>query len=230
MAMTYPPFVYTQEQVEWLERRGWGYRVLMDFLSRPPRMSLIAHWRYKAELIGLIPASRGGRKLIGYLKSIPEQQFRQVCVREAAEYERLFTGRDAVMTSCESLFRCRTEGADAAVCISEVRKIYMENGIVFNKLNGERDDHIALELEFMAVLAEGMLSKSSLPHTCLTLADAQIGFLESHLLKWARPFANELMLVSSSPLYTGLAELLNEFLDHDLRQLRQWRDTQARPI
>ncbi|WP_283776241.1 hypothetical protein [Paenibacillus macerans] len=43
--------------------------------------------------------------MIGYLKSIPEQQFRQVCVREAAEYERLFTGRDAVMTSCESLFR-----------------------------------------------------------------------------------------------------------------------------
>lgn len=230
MAMTYPPFVYTQEQVEWLERRGWGYRVLMDFLSRPPRMSLIAHWRYKAELIGLIPASRSGRKLTGYLKSIPEQQFRQVCSREAAEYERLFTGREAVMTSCESLFRCRTEGADAAVCISEVRKIYMENGIVFNKLNGERDDHIALELEFMAVLAEGMLSKSSLPHTCQTLADVQIGFLESHLLKWVRSFANELMLVSSSPLYTGLAELLDEFLDHDLRQLRQWRDTQRRPL
>lgn len=226
MAMLFKPLVYTQEQVQWLELRGSVYQLLADFLGRPPRMSLIAGWRHKAELNHKVVTSESGRRLKHYLESIPEEDFRGVCHKEAEEYERLFTGHDAIIAPCESTCRCRTEGADAFACISEVRKIYMENGVVFNKLNGERDDHIALELEFMAVLAEGMLTKGNLQESCLELADAQLHFLESHLLKWARPFAKELLEATSSPLYTGLAELMDQFLVSDLRQLRSWRESQ----
>ncbi|MGG6313401.1 TorD/DmsD family molecular chaperone [Paenibacillus macerans] len=226
MAMLFKPLVYTQEQVQWLEFRGSVYQLLMDFLSRPPRMSLIAGWRHKVELNHKVATSRGGRKLKAYLESIPEEDFRSACYKEAEEYERLFTGHEALIASCESIYRCRTEGASAFACISDVRKIYMDNGIVFNKLNGERDDHIALELEFMAVLAEGMLTKGNLQQSCLALADAQIHFLESHLLQWARSFAKEMLQATSSPLYTGLAELMEEFLAEDLQQLRAWRESQ----
>lgn len=226
MTMMSKHLVYTQEQVRWLELRGWVYRLLMDFLSRPPRMSLIAQWRQKVEQNNRVPESRGGQRLKSYLESIPEEDFRRVCYKEAEEYERLFMGHDAVLASCESIFRCRTEGADAFSCISEVGKMYTDNGIVFNKLNGERDDHIALELEFMAVLAEEMLSKENLCYSCLGLADAQIKFLEDHLLKWAPEFAAELQQATSSPLYKGLAELLQEFLPSDLQQLRRWRNSQ----
>ncbi|WP_068783875.1 TorD/DmsD family molecular chaperone [Paenibacillus phocaensis] len=230
MAMLFKPLVYTQEQVRWLETRGMVYQLLMDFLGRPPRMSLIAQWRRKVESGSRTAISRGGRRLMAYLESLPEADFRSVCHQEAKEYERLFSGRDALIPACESSFRSRREGTAAMACSAEVRKVYMENAIVFNKLNGECDDHIALELEFMAVLAEGMLAKASLQQSCLALADAQIHFLESHLLKWAQPFAQELMQATSSPLFTGLAEMMEEFLAADLQQLRAWRDSQQPAI
>lgn len=226
MAMLFKPLVYTQEQVEWLETRGMVYQLLMDFLSRPPRMSLIAQWRRKVAQYPKAGTSKGGRRLIAYLESIPEAMFRSVCHQEAKEYERLFSGQEAIIPSCESLFRSRHEGGGALACIAQVRKLYMDNAIVFNKLNGERDDHIALELEFMAVLAEGMLAKANLQQSCLELADVQIHFLEEHLLKWAQPFAQELMQATQSPLFIGLAELLDEFLVQDLSQLRAWRESQ----
>ncbi|MDU4695074.1 MULTISPECIES: TorD/DmsD family molecular chaperone [Paenibacillus] len=230
MAMLFKPLVYTQEQVQWLETRGMVYQLLMDFLSRPPRMSLIAQWRRKVERNPKAGISKGGRRLMAYLESIPEEGFRSVCHQEAKEYERLFSGREAIIPSCESLFRSRREGAGAMACSSEVRKLYMDNAVVFNKLNGERDDHIALELEFMAVLAEGMLAKANLQQSCLALADAQIHFLESHLLKWAQPFAQELLQATKSPLFTGLAEMMDEFLVSDLQQLRAWRESQPPAI
>lgn len=226
MAMLFKPLVYTQEQVQWLETRGMVYQLLMDFLSRPPRMSLIAQWRRKVEQNPKAAVSQGGQRLKAYLESILEEDFRSVCHQEAREFERLFTGREAVIPSCESLFRSRLEGTSALACSAEVRKVYMENAVVFNKLNGERDDHIALELEFMAVLAEGMLAKANLQQSCLALADAQIHFLDTHLLKWVQPFAKELRQATNSPLFTGLAEMMDEFVANDLHRLRAWRESQ----
>lgn len=60
MAMLFKPLVYTQEQVEWLETRGMVYQLLMDFLSRPPRMSLIAQWRRKVAQYPKAGTSKGG--------------------------------------------------------------------------------------------------------------------------------------------------------------------------
>ncbi|MNP60255.1 chaperone protein TorD [compost metagenome] len=97
---------------------------------------------------------------------------------------------------------------------------------MFNKISGERDDHIALELEFMAVLSEEMLSKAGLHESCLELADVQIRFLENHLMQWAPRFSNELAAATSSPIYIGLAELLVQFLDMDLEKLYAWRKLQ----
>lgn len=217
------PVETTTEQVRWLDLRGWVYQLLMDFLSRPPRMSLVAQWRGVVELRDAIPKSEGGRLLRSYLASIAEEDFRRVCYAEAEEFERLFMGHNAKLASCEAVYRSRTEGADAFACISDIGTIYAQSGVAFNKLNGERDDHIALELEFMAVLAEGMLNKGNLPQSCLELVDTQIVFLESHLLKWTPQFADDLAANTTSPLYTGLALLIKEFLAHDLKELQAWR-------
>ncbi|MNP73555.1 hypothetical protein D3C76_1702830 [compost metagenome] len=50
------------------------------------------------------------------------------------------------------------------------------------------------------------------------------------MLKWAQPFAKELMQATQSPLFTGLAEMMDEFLADDLRQLRAWRESQQPAI
>ncbi|WP_055106134.1 TorD/DmsD family molecular chaperone [Paenibacillus ihumii] len=220
------PVQASPEQIVWLERRGWVYELLMDFLSRPPRMSLIAQWRQRAEATDRIPNSRGGKRLRSYLESIPEHQFRSVCHLEAEEYRRLFMGDRGLLIPWEGTFRAKRDGANAAACISHIRSMYADSGVVFNKLSGERDDHIAMELEFMAVMAEGMRSRADLEHmrsSCLELADAQIRFLEIHLLKWAPRLAEEMIRATETPLYSGLAELLREFLHQDLEQLRKWK-------
>ncbi|GIO86488.1 dehydrogenase [Paenibacillus faecis] len=218
------PMDIPEEQARWLELRGWVYQLLMDFLSRPPRMSLIAQWRNRVERKSpVIPMSRGGKRLKEYLGQIREEELRSVFADEAEEYRRLFVGHQAVMTARESLFRAKVEGVSAFSCLAEIREFYLENSVVFNKLSGESDDHIALELEFMAVLSEEMLDRSSLPGHDRDLIRVQISFLESHLMRWAPRFAAELAEATESPLYTGLAELLVEFLEMDLEQLHLWR-------
>lgn len=226
MAMLFKPLVYTQEQVRWLETRGLVYHILMDFLSRPPRMSLIAQWRYKLGMNHRIEGSEGWRKLKLYLEGIDEDSLRRVCHQEAEEYVRLFTGHEAVVPACESAYCSRLEGESALACIARVSKNYTDNGVVFNKLNGERDDHIALELEFMAVLAEGMLAKANLQQSCLAVADSQISFLRLHLLRWARLFSRELLQATDRPLYRALAELMDDFLTADFNSLCAWRSSQ----
>lgn len=217
------PVRLSETQARWMETRGWVYQLLAEFLSRPPRMSLIAHWRRQVELKQIVPICEGGKKIKEYLESIPEADFRHVCLEEAEEYRRLFAGRNGAVASCESLFRAKSEEIDAFSCLSQIRQAYLERSVVFNKISGECDDHIALELEFMAVLGEETLSKAGLPDSCLELAEAQIRFLESHLLNWVPRFASELAAATSSPLYKGLAGLLAEFLIMDLEHLREWR-------
>lgn len=214
----------TEEQARWMEVRGWVYQLLVDFLGRPPRMSQIAQWRRRLEHKQIIPVCQGGKRLKEYLERIPEESFRQVCDEEMEEFQRLFIGHDAKMQTCESLYRARTEGVNGFACLTEVRDMYMDRGVVFNKISGERDDSIVLELEFMAVMSEKMLSKANLQDSFKRQLESQIGFLESHLLKWVPTFSSDLVASTSSPLYIGLAELLSEFLTMDLEHLYEWRD------
>ncbi|USB32917.1 molecular chaperone TorD family protein [Paenibacillus sp. YPG26] len=213
----------SEEQMLWLERRGWVYQLLVDFLRREPRLSLIAQYRREGKLKGPVISGEGARLLKGYLDSINESRLRQVCYEEADEYMRLFAGSQAVLPLTEGVFRARREGSEALRNISGLGEVYCECGVVFNKLHNERDDHIAIELEFMSVLADRMLVAGCVRNKCTELADMQMWFLESHLLQWAPAFAEALRREARTPLYKGLAVLLSDFLARDLSMLRLWR-------
>jgi TorA maturation chaperone TorD len=101
--------------------------------------------------------------------------------------------------------------------------VYTSAGIVFNKCNGEADDHIAIELEFMAVMHERMLYNSFSIRSAMELLDIQEAFLEEHLLQWTPQFCDKLNAATDSPLYLGLSHMLAEFLPLDLQMLRSWR-------
>lgn len=212
-----------EELARWMEVRGWVYQLLVDFLGRPPRMSLIAQWRSRLEHKQIIPVCQGGKRLQEYLERIPEDALRRVCAEETEEFKRLFAGHDAKVQTRESLYRARTEGVNGFACLTEVRDMYMDRGVVFNKISGEQDDSIAMELEFMAVMSEKMLTKIHLQESFKRQINAQIHFLENHLLKWVPAFSADLRAATSSSLYMGLVELLNEFLTMDLEQLHRCR-------
>lgn len=101
--------------------------------------------------------------------------------------------------------------------------VYTSAGIVFNKCNGEADDHIAIELEFMAVMHERMLYNSFSIRSAMESLDIQESFLEKHLLQWTPQFCQKLNAATDSPLYLGLSHMLEEFLPLDLQMLRSWR-------
>ncbi|MNC52955.1 chaperone protein TorD [compost metagenome] len=171
--------------------------------------------------------------LKSYLESFPVEDFRKVCREEAEEYKSLFMGDEAVMKAYESAYLVsgnRTEmnkdSLTEFMCLAGIRNMYLEAGVVFNKLSGERDDHIAMELEFMGVLAGEMSAKEAFRDRCLEIADLQIRFMETHLLHWGPRFSKDLAAATKSPLYKGLAELLSEFLAYDYKQLCAWRESQ----
>ena len=79
--------------------------------------------------------------------------------------------------SPEELVRiCEYEGRNTADCFSSPNSVkrqslhegwmrsgfdcYASVGVAFNKLHGEADDHIAIELEFMTLLHDRMLNNT----------------------------------------------------------------------
>lgn len=99
-----------------------------------------------------------------------------------------------------------------------VREAYAEFGLSFARLNHEPEDHIATELEFISYLIEKILVLDPQQDKAeiLKLLEAQITFLQDHLLRWAPQSCEMLLTATSSKLYQGLAQLIIEFLPCDL--------------
>jgi putative dimethyl sulfoxide reductase chaperone len=205
----------------WLESRGLIYQLLTDFFGRKPSLSLVAQWSRNRQMSVAAEMTEGGRELKRYLCSQEPQELPLICEKESKEYKRLMIeGAVNAFVPREAAHLGHTE--EFCNVISDV---YASAGIVFNKCNGEADDHIAIELEFMAVLHERMLYNSFSVRSAMELLDIQETFLEEHLLRWTPQFCEELNASTDSPLYLGLSHMLEEFLPQDLHNLRAWRTT-----
>lgn len=214
----------SKELKQWFEVRGFIYQLLVDFVGRPPRLSFFARYRRLAERHDHFVFTEGGGRLLSFFEGIEDAELRQKCEIETAEYNRLFSGQTPKLSLSEATIRSTEEHIDARRCAAEISNFYAECGIAFNKLYGEHDDHLAIELEFMAVMADRTLCTNELRQSCLKLTDLQLNFLEGHLTKWALKFADDLSAATVSSMYQGLASLLKEFLVKDAEMLRAWRN------
>ncbi|MDR9853446.1 molecular chaperone TorD family protein [Paenibacillus sp. VCA1] len=227
MTTTLEPLLDTLEGARWHQGRGWAYQLLIDFLENPPGLAQIAPWQRQAELREELALTDGGRRLQDYLGRLSPGRLVEACRKETAEYERLFIGRDAVFPSvCESAYRT-ADPRSAWRCIRQIREAYEDCGIVFNKLQSENDDHLTIELEFIAVAGEHMAFTAGLPECRLMWLDTQIDFLDRHLLQWAPHFAKELTEQARTPLYREIGSMLGEFIPYDLRMLKSMRNELA---
>jgi len=204
----------------WLESRGLIYQLLTDFFGRKPTLSLVVQWSRNTQIGVVSEMTEGGRELKRYLCNQEPQSLPSICEKENREYKRLMTEggvNNFVPREAAHLGHTR----DFCNVISDV---YASAGIVFNKCNGEADDHIAIELEFMAVLHERMLYNSFSVRSAMDLLEIQESFLEEHLLCWTPEFCSRLNAATDSPLYLGLSHMLEEFLPQDLQMLRGWKE------
>lgn len=223
MTTTVEKMLDTLEAARWLEGRGWVYQLLIDFLEHPPGLSQMAPWQRQAELREEMALTEGGRQLQEYLGALKPSELTGACEAETKEYERLFAGPDALLPSvCESVYRM-TDERSGQRCVRQIREAYAGCGIVFNKLRSEKDDHLAIELEFIAVAGEHMDDAQGLPECQLMWLDTQIDFLENHLMLWTPKFSAELTALARTPLYREIGRIIGEFIPYDLKMLRMLR-------
>lgn len=211
----------------WLVERADVYQLMADLLAGPPKLSRLARYRNEAKLRGSLVAGEGGAELSAYFTDLDDKELRALSEQETEEFKRLFFGSKARLSPEESSVRKKLDGQhghNVLVVPEQINSYYNDCGVVFNKLNGEHDDSLAMELEFMSVMADRMLTSENLPYNRSNLAELQISFLENHLLKWAIPFSEELKAVTKSKLYSALASLLTNFLVWDYTMLCSWRE------
>lgn len=219
MHMTVPSLEVSEAFKRWLGSRGFIYQLFTDFFGRKPTLSLIAQWGRNSQIGAAAEMSEGGRELKRYLCGQKPEDLLQVCEAEAAEYDRLM--RDEAVAG----FKPREAAllGEAEEFCNVLSDVYASAGIVFKKCGDEADDHIAIELEFMAVQHERMLFNSFSAKSAMELLDIQEQFLREHLLLWIPEFCERLEAATNSPLYLGLSRMLKEFLPYDLHMLQSWR-------
>ncbi|MDT3425534.1 TorA maturation chaperone TorD [Paenibacillus forsythiae] len=217
--MTIPSLDASEAFKRWLESRGFVYQLFTDFFGRRPTLSLIAQWSSNWQIVAAAEMLEGGRELKRYLHDQNPHDLLKVCEREAAEYDRLMRGGGVIGLKPREAALL----GEAEEFCNVIADVYASAGIVFKKCGDEADDHIAIELEFMAVLHDRMLYNSFSAQSAMEQLRTQESFLKEHLLIWAPEFCERLRSATDSPLYLGLSRMLEEFLPYDLHMLGSWK-------
>ena len=122
----------------------------------------------------------------------------------------------AVCSPHESAHRADPRLGEVAELQAEIRRTYLRFGLSLHGISRDMVDHIAVELDVMALLcrreAEGWGGDPS------RAIRHQRELLDEHLLRWAPSLAGRVGRAQGHPAYTSLGLALDSFLNHE----RQW--------
>lgn len=180
-----------------------------DFLATLRAMRLPAN-------TGNAAVDKGYRLIARYLAGFWDDSFTESSV----DFTRTFTGygndghnaaypTESVYTSEKHL--TMQDSRD------DVMTFYRTWGLKRSDAMKESEDHITVEVEFMAALAERTAAALAAgdEDEAAALLGAQRQFLDDHLLRWARVFAQGIRVFSETDLYQGVGHLTEGFLDED---------------
>lgn len=164
----------------------------------------------------------GYRLMVGYLSKTWENTLTEL----AADYLRTFLGHgidghsaaypyESVYTSERRLLM-----QDAR---TEILALFRANGLEKDPSFKDAEDHIALELEFMQLLAlrcaEALRAGNG--DDALALVRSQATFLDEHLMAWAPLFTTEMLKFAKTDFYRGLSRITEGFLAEDQAMLEE---------
>jgi DMSO reductase family type II enzyme chaperone len=106
--------------------------------------------------------------------------------------------------------------------LADLGAFYSAFGLRLTGDGGERQDHLCVELEFMAILA--LREAHALEHQLgqdewLLNREAETRFLREHLGRWTPAFARRVRTVLGDSPWTTCATLLRAFVEGDCRRL-----------
>lgn len=105
--------------------------------------------------------------------------------------------------------------------MADIAGFYRAHGLRAGGSERERPDQIAVELEFMAVVAkkEALALGEGAVERFPLCRETAAGFLRDHLGCWGAAFGLRAAAVSSSPWYKALGELLVSWIAEDMDRL-----------
>jgi TorA maturation chaperone TorD len=198
--------------------RAMIYSILAQALSSPTEaLCLAVREGAICALLGIAvddaPAAHGRRIDASLLESFTalssDESFASSIL---AEYTRLFSANLHCL-QYEADYLSRTAEHSVHV-IAAIAGIYSTFGVRVADTVGERPDHIAVELDFMSLLAakEAYASDCNQNANARLCRRAQVHFLNTHLARWGSMFAVNLAEATTSPFYRSMCELLDRFL------------------
>ena len=131
-----------------------------------------------------------------------------------ADYTRLFVGIDRVLAAPWESVHFSEERLVFQEKTLQVRNWYLRYGLEPENLHKEPDDHIGLELAFLAHLAQRGLQaiEQNDPAVFEDAIAAQRGFLTEHLLKWTPIWCSLVLEHAQTEFYRGVALLVRGVL------------------
>jgi len=208
---------------ETLQKRGIIYAFLKGIYETELSRKFLAEMPRKmkpllslTEVFSHAEAKKAVQELIQFTSNVSPKNIDDLQIRLAADYARLFLSINKIPPHpSESVYR---EGTMMQYSRDEVLRAYWSFGVDKTKNFTEPEDHIAVELSFLAYLCEKA-------HEALEKGDkkeakrymqGQKDFLENHLVKWLPRLVKDIRGTARTPFYKSIAVLTQEFVETDL--------------
>ena len=137
------------------------------------------------------------------------------------EYERLFVGPYKLPAPPYASLYLESEPTVMGRSTLGVLTVYEEAGFVLSPSFKDLPDHIAAELEFMALLCEEERRswKKGDPSGAGRFLSLEERFLSGHLVQWIPRFATRVLASTEVPFYRALAFLTRDYVVLDLNSV-----------
>lgn len=140
----------------------------------------------------------------------------------ASEYMHVFVGPSALPAPpWESIYTNKMERLLMTGTTLAVRTAYREEGFESALYPHVPDDHVAIELDFLANMAKRALDACLADDDALCKAtlSSSLGFLQEHPCKWISEFAVDLQDKAKAGFYAAIARAIDAFVQADARFL-----------
>lgn len=154
--------------------------------------------------------------LTAWTGPVPQEASDEIAVDHANIYL-LYTYRAA---PSESPWR-NPEGLERQSPMFDVAEWYRRHGLAAEDRQKRPDDHLVVELQFLAWLID--------PRTGPAALDEAAAFLDRHLLAWVPQFCDRVASRCATPYFAGIALITAAYLDELRDQLAQLGGL-ARPV
>jgi TorA maturation chaperone TorD len=138
----------------------------------------------------------------------------------AADFSHLFLGYSLACPPFESAYR-NEEHLLLCEETLEVRHFYQQYGFRRQEALQLPDDHVAFELEFLALLGQAAHDAAATPAHVVDSLRASQQFLQEHVLAWVPEFAQDLFHNAETDFYRGVALFLRGFIQLDAEILAE---------